>query len=164
MDLEFRTSAAEADTYEIVTENFFAFLPQHVICQPWDFLELHGSRYRVVDVFADSGLAGLRIDRTPDVRIDFVLHRQGGKTYNRDTQEYELEATTHNVTGVLLKYYDFPSWNSDADPYIDVSIEADHIGFRPQADVMSLEFDGRRRVIKQVFTQPGERQYRLRCA
>jgi len=162
MDIEFRTSAKDADTYEIVVENYYAFLPRHIRCQEWDFLELHGKRYRVVDVFADSGMSGLRVDEEPDPRIDFVLHRTGTRTYNRLTHEYDSSSQTANVTGVMVKYHEFPSWNSESDPYIDVFIDRDHIGFRPGTG-MFLEFEGRKREIKQVSSQPGERQYRLRC-
>lgn len=162
MDIEFRTSAKEADTYEIVVENYYAFLPRHIRCEEWDFLELQGKRYRVVDVFADSGMSGLRVDEEVDPRINFVLHKPGTRTYNRTTHEYEVTSTSFNVTGVPVKYHEFPTWSSESVSYIDVFIDREHIGFRPEAGQF-LEFEGRKREIKQVSTQPGERQYRLRC-
>lgn len=163
IDLEFRTSANEPDMYETKVENYFAFLPSHWDLQPWDFLELHGIRYRVVDTFADSGFSGLRVDREPDTRIDFVLHTQGARVYDPATHRYVTTPSTYQVTGVMLKYHEFSTWRSDTEDYIDVSIEVDHIGFRPDANTMALEFEGRKRTITQVSTQPGERQYRLRC-
>jgi hypothetical protein len=163
VDLEFRTSANEADTYEVKVENFFAFLPAHIRCEEWDFLELHGKRYRVVDTFPDSGLAGLRVDEEPDHRLNFVLHVEGGKVYNRATHAYDATSTAYNVTGVLTKYRDFALWATDSENYFEVVIDSKHIGFKPAPSTMALEIDGRRRVIRQVSTQPGERQYILRC-
>lgn len=163
MDIEFRTSANEADTYEIKVENYYAFLPRNIQCKPWDYIELQGKRLRVVDTFPDSGLSGLRVDEEPDVRIDFVLKSKGTRTYNKVTHVYEEIPAEFKVTGVVIKDYEFSAWSSDAEAYIDVSIESEHIGFRPVPNTMSLVHDGRARVIKQVSTQPGTRQYRLRC-
>lgn len=163
LDLEFRTSANEADTYEVKIQNFFGYMAAPISLEPWDFLELHGKRYRVVDSFADSGLSGVRVDEESDTRVDFVLHLRGARTYNKITHEYESAGMTQNVTGVLLKSNEFASWTSDSESYIDVSIEAEHIGQVPQPDSMSLEYKGRKRIIKHVSTQPGEQQYRLRC-
>lgn len=163
IDLEFRTSANEPETFEVKVENFFAFFPAHIRCEEWDFIELHGKRYRVVDTFADSGLSGLRIDEEPDHRLDFVLHVEGDKVYNRTTHTYEATGTAYNVTGVLTKYRDFALWATDSENYFEVVIEREHIGVRPVPTSMSLEIEGRRRVIRQVSSQPGERQYILRC-
>ncbi|GEM_PF-4915519 len=163
VDLEFRTSANEADTYEVKVENFFAFLPAHIKCEEWDFLELHGKRYRVVDTFPDSGLAGLRVDEEPDHRLDFVLHVDGEKVYNRTTHQWDLTTASFNVTGVLTKYRDFALWAEDSESYFEVVIDKAHIGMRPVPSTMSLEIEGKRRIIRQVSTQPGERQYILRC-
>jgi len=162
VDLEFRTSANEADTFEVKVENYFAFLPRHIQCEEWDYLELHGRRLRVVDTFPDSGLSGLRVDEEPDPRIDFVLHVEG-KVYDRTTHEYVVAAVPHNVTGVMVKYHDYANWTTDSASYIDISMEADHIGFRPVAGITSVELQGRKRRVKHVSSQPGERQYRLRC-
>lgn len=164
MDLEFRTSANEADTFEIKIENYYAFLPRNIELEPWDYIELHGKRYRVVDTFKDSGFTGLRVDLEPDVRINFYLHVEGSRVYDKSTHEWvATPPVTFNVTGALVKYHDFAAWTSESESYIDVSIESSHIGFRPVPNTMSLEFSGHKRVIKQVTTQPGERQYRLRC-
>lgn len=163
VDMEFRTSANEPDMYETKIENYFCYLPQHWLLRPWDFVELHGTRYRVVDTFADSGLAGTRVDLEPDTRIDFKLHTQGERVYDRTTHTWVQSPGEFNVTGILVKYHDFSTWVNESEPYIDVSIEADHIGVRPVPNTMQLEFEGVRRTIAQVSTQPGERQYRLRC-
>lgn len=163
LDLEFRTSSNEPDMYETKIENYFCFLPIQWDLKPWDFIELDGIRYRVVDTFADSGLSGLRVDREPDTRMNFVLHTPGERVYNRDTHQWETTPGQFNVTGIMVKYHDFSSWSSESEPYIDVSIEEGHIGFRPVPGNSHLEFEGVKRVISQVSTQPGERQYRLRC-
>lgn len=163
IDLEFRTSASEPDTHEIQIENYYAFLPIHWNLKAWDFVELHGHRYRVVDTYSDSGMAGLRVDKQVDTRINFKLHTQGNRIYDPVNHKYVTAPTTFNVTGVMIKYHDFSNWRSDTEPYIDVSIEEEHIGVRPEPNTMFLEFEGRKRTITQVSTQPGERQYRLRC-
>lgn len=162
VDMEFRTSANEADTFEVKVENYFAFLPRHVQCEEWDYIELHGRRLRVVDTFPDSGLSGLRVDEEPDVRIDFVVHVET-REYDRTLHEHAVVSRSYNVTGAMVKYHDFANWTSDSEPYIDISIEAAHIGFRPQPNVTTVEIEGRKRLAQQVSTQPGERQYRLRC-
>lgn len=164
MDIEFRTSASEPETHEIRVQNFFGFLPRHIQCEPWDFVELQGKRYRVVDAFADSGLSGLRVDEELDNRLDFTLTHRGQRTYNRVTHEYDVTEATYNVTGVLIREHEFPTWSSESEDYLDVVIDKAHIGFQPVPDVMSLEFQGRPRVIKHVTLQTGEKQYRLRCA
>lgn len=163
MDLEFRTSANEADAFEVKVSNFTAHLPENVTCEPWDFLDLHGKRYRVIDVFSDSGFSAARADLEADPRSDFILHTKGPRTYNRATHELESEGRSYNVTGVLANYQDFSAWSTESAPYVDVVIEESHIGVRPVPDSMTLELEGRTRVIKQVSSQPGERQYRLRC-
>ena len=163
VDLEFRTSAREPDMYETMVENYYAYIPDTWDLKPWDYLELHGVKYRVVDTFADSGLSGLRVDREPDNRIDFVLHTQGQRVYDPVNHKYVTTPSTFNVTGVMVKYHDFSNWRSDTEPYIDVSIEEDHIGVRPEPNTMFLEYEGHKRTITQVSSQPGERQYRLRC-
>lgn len=163
MDIEFRTSASEPETHEVRVQNFFGFLPRHVECQPWDFVELQGKRFRVVDTFADSGLAGLRVDQEEDHRVNFVFHLKGARTYNRTTHEYEESGTTANVTGHLVREREFPSWSSTATPYLDVVIERSHIGFQPVPDDTEVEYEGRRRVVRHVSMQAGDQQYLLRC-
>jgi hypothetical protein len=163
IDLEFRTSSNEADTYELKIGNYYAFMPSYVQAEEWDFVELNGTRYRVVDAFSDSGMTGLRVDKEEDARGDFLLHHAGVRTYNRTTHAYEVISTPYQVTGVILKDHEFANWASDSEPYIDVSIEKAHIGVAPLPNTMSLEIAGRRRIIRQVTTAILDRQYRLRC-
>lgn len=163
IDLEFRTSANEPDMLDTKVENYFCFAAAKWIFQPWDFLELHGHRYRVVDTFADSGLAGTRVDLEPDTRADFVIHTEGERVYDRTTHTWVVSQTAHNVTGVIPNYNAFSHWTSEAETYIDVVVEVAHIGFRPVAGVTTVELEGLRRVVTHVSSQAGERQYRLRC-
>lgn len=163
IDLEFRTSASEADTYEIKIGNFYAFMPSYVQAEEWDFIELDGVRYRVADVFSDSGMTGLRVDKEPDNRVDFLLHHQGTSAYNRTTHQYDVVSTPYQVTGVILKTHEFANWASDSEPYVDVSIDKVHVGLEPVPNSMSLELAGRKRTIRQVTSSLLDRQYRLRC-
>ena len=161
-DLEFRTSANEPEMYEEKIANFFAFLPAHVKLQEWDFLELHGERYRVVDTFADSGLSGLRVDREPDVRVDFVITGASSRVYDKANHRYVDTPVSANVTGVIVSEHGFSTWAAESTDYIDVSIEQEHIGFEPKPD-MRLELDGYSRLVTSVSMPPLSRQYRLRC-
>ena len=162
VDLEFRTSQTEEETFEIKVANYFAFLPQTLRLQAWDFLELHGRRMRVVDVFPDSGLLGLRVDEEPDRRLDFVLQVPGTRVYDKATHTYSQAERRFNVTGVMVRSHDYAAWSGDSDDYLDVSFETEHLPLAPRPG-MSLELEGRSRVVKQVDTQPGTRQYLLRC-
>ena len=162
-DLEFRTSANEPEMHDVRVENFFAFLPSTVVAEPGDRLYMQGRDYRVVDTFADSGFAGLRVDKEPDTRVNFVVHRNGGRVYDKATHSYTNARESFNVTGTLLRLRDFASWSDESQPYVDVTIDQRHIGFRPEPGLCEVEIEGRRRVAKSVQTQHGERQYLLRC-
>lgn len=162
-DIEFRTSANEENTLDVKTQNFLAVLPSSVSPREWDYLELKGRRYRVVDVYADSGFSGMRVDLEDDPRLDFVIHVTGERQYNRATHEYTNPVTAYNVTGVIPNSQDFAGWVSESEPYVDVVVESAHIGFVPQAGKCSVVLGGRTRAVKSVSTQAGERQYRMRC-
>lgn len=163
VDMEFRTSANEADMYDTKIENYYAYLPITKQLEAWDFIELHGQRYRVVDTFADSGMSGLRIDKEVDTRVDFLLHTEGARVYDKATHQYVITPGTFEVTGVIIKDHEFSTWMNETETYIDVSVEVGHIGFRPEPNTTRLEYQGKSRAVTQVSTQPGERQYRLRC-
>lgn len=163
IDLEFRTSANEPEMHDTKVENYYCFAAAHWAFKPWDFLELHGVRYRVVDTFADSGLAGTRVDLEKDHRVDLLVHRDSESQYDRATHKFISARRTYEVTAVLPNVQDFAAWTSESEPYIDVVIEREHIGFRPRPGVTQVELEGRTRVVAHVSSQDGERQYRLRC-
>lgn len=163
IDTEFRTSADEQGTTDLKIENYYAFAPITMTFQAWDFVELHGVKYRVVDTFSDSGLSGLRIDHESDVRSDFVMEVIGDRQYDRVAHQYVDIKTSYNVTGVMQNYNDFAVWSSDADDYVDVYFEADHLPFAPVAGKTWLYLNGAKREVKRVTTQSGHRQYTLRC-
>jgi len=162
IDLEFRTSANEPDTTDVKIENFYAYLPINVVCQAWDFVELHGNRYRVVDTFSDSGLSGLRIDDEEDTRIDMVM-KVSDRVYDKTSDTYINGQQSYNVTGVMENYHDYALWNNESQPYIDVYFEAEHLPFEPPANKTKIMVEGRERTVESVHTQPGRRQYKLRC-
>lgn len=168
IDLEFRTSANEPNATDLKIENYFAYLPISVQPQEWDFVELHGVRYRVVDTFADSGFFGLRIDHEEDFRTDFVLSVNQGRKLDRKTHTYvEQDTRVHEVTGVMSNVKDFPLWNTEADRYFDVYFQTEHlpndIEWSTSKYQMWLEVYGVKRQITQVSTQAGERQILFRC-
>jgi len=162
-DLEFRSSSTEADAYDLKTGNFFAFMPRTVEAEQGDRLELHGKSYRVVDVYPDSGFTAMRVDQEPDTRIDFVIYAKGARVYDKATHSYSNPEQAFNVTGVITKNHSFASWTDESESYVDLVIDERHIGFRPDAGNCEVEIGGRRRLVKHVSTQPGERQYLLRC-
>lgn len=166
IDLEFRTSANEPDATDLKIENYYAFLPLSVQPQEWDFVELHGVRYRVVDTFADSGFFGLRIDHENDFRTDFQLVVAGTRVLNPATETYTDSERVYNVTGMLENASLFPSWNSDSQSYADVYFETEHLpnlDFNPIKQQMWLISGGVRKQVQSVNTQSGRRQYKFRC-
>lgn len=166
MDMEFRTSANEPDATDLKIENYYAFLPLSVQPQEWDFIELHGVRYRVVDTFADSGFFGLRIDHENDFRTDFVLEVTGKRVLDPATEQYIDSSRSYNVTGMLKNLNEFPTWNSDAESYHDVYFETENlpdIEFNPVKTKMWLHFGGVKKSVTSVSSQSGLRQYQFRC-
>lgn len=167
LDMEFRTSANEPDANDLKIENYYAFLPLHVQAKEFDFIELHGTRYRVVDTFVDSGMFGLRIDHEDDFRSDFILHVETKRTYDKTKNEY-IDGTikSYNVTGVMKNSQDFALWKTDAEKYMDVYFETEHLPnlpFNASSMLMSLEIAGVKRKVESAQTQAGKRQYEFRC-
>lgn len=164
VDFEFRTSATESDSYELKTGNYFGFVPAAAGVKEWDYITLHGKSFRVIDVFPDSGLLGLRVDLEPDTRIDFTLHIKGPRVFNKATNEYDSIDTQRQVTGIAVRDHEFAGWRGTAESYIDLAFDVANIGFRPEPDITQVEYSGHKRTVKSVSTQPGERQYLLRCS
>ena len=164
VDFEFRTSSSEVDSYELKTGNYFGFVPAAAGVKEWDYLTLHGKSFRVIDVFPDSGLLGLRVDLEPDTRIDFTLHVTGPRVFNKVTDEYDSVVIERRVTGTAVRDNEFAGWKGSAESYIDLAFDVANIGFRPEPDVTQVEYAGHKRTVKSVSTQPGERQYLLRCS
>lgn len=166
IDMEFRTSANEPDATDLKIENYFAFLPLSVQPREWDFIELHGVRYRVVDTFADSGFFGLRIDHENDFRVDLGLLVTKEKTLNPSTHIYEGSVANYKVTGMLENSSDFPTWNTESETYFDVYFEVGHlpdIDFSVVKEDMWLVMNQVMRKVVSVSTQSGRRQYKFRC-
>lgn len=166
LDMEFRTSANEPDATDLKIENYYAFLPLSVQPKEWDFIELHGVRYRVVDTFADSGFFGLRIDHEDDFRSDFELTVNGVRSIDPTTQMMVDSSVTYQVTGMLERSNQFPTWNSDSESYVDVYFETGHlpaIDFNVVRHQMWLSLNGTKRQVVSVSTQSGRRQYSFRC-
>lgn len=162
-DLEFRSSSDEKDTEDLKIENFLLYTPLNLGLRAWDYLELKGHRYRLVDAFVDSGFTSGRIDEEPDTRINFYMDVEGASVYDRLTKTWIKQPRRYEVTGVMVRHEDFAIWSSEAEPYIDVYFEEKHIGFTPVPNTMSLVYQGRSRVVRQVSTQAGTRQWILRC-
>lgn len=164
IDTEFLTSTDEVATTDLRIERYNAYLPITVQPQEWDFIQLHGVSYRVLDTFADSGFFGLRIDHESDYRSNFVLHVGGERVMNEVTEEWEQSPASYNVTGVMEKSVDAALWASDTNSYLTVYFEREHLPFG--IDIMGkdvwLELGGVRKAVKTVETQPGTRQYTLR--
>lgn len=167
MDTEFYSSSNEQDTTDLRIESYNAFMPLHVQPREWDFVELRGSKYRVVDTYADSGFFGVRLEHESDTRTDMVLEVQPKREINRITQEYiQAPAARYNVTGVMKNLEDFALWNNEAQKYIDVYFEEEHlpnIDFNLSNSPMWLSYKGKKRMVKQASTQSGVRQWQLRC-
>lgn len=162
LDIEFRTSSAEAGSYDVKVENFYAWTPITVDAQQQDFFQLNGISYRVIDTFTDIGMRGLRLDREADNRVDFVITVLE-KVYDRDTHKTTTVEKNYNVTGIIPDNTDVSKWgDARAASSIDVVIEKAHIGIVPKPN-MTVMYQGLSRIVKTVTTQAGERQYRLVC-
>jgi hypothetical protein len=164
IDTEFLSSTDEVGTTDLRIERYNAYLPLNVQPQEWDFITLHGVKYRVLDTFADSGFFALRIDHEKDFRSNFVLHVGGKRVMNPVTHEYESTPTSYNVTGVTENEIEAALWASDTNSYRTVYFERDHLpfGIDIRGKDVWLEMNGVKRQVKSVQTQSGERQYVLR--
>ena len=164
MDMEFRTSSAEEGMYDSKTENFYAWAPLPVKVNQHDFFSLNGINYRVVDTFVDAGMRGLRLDREPDNRVDFVIRVEGNPVFNPITYEEETSVKDYNVTGTVTSLTDLARWRveSRTNSTITVVIDEKHIGFTPTPN-MVIMYQGLERRIRDVSTQAGERQFTVTC-
>lgn len=164
IDTEFLSSTDEVATTDLRIERYNAYLPLNVQPQEWDFIELHGVKYRVLDTFADSGFFALRIDHENDYRSDFILHVGGKRVMNPVTNEWEQSPSSYNVTGVMEKAVDAALWATDTTSYRTVYFDRDHLPFKVDLSGKDLwlELNGVRKAVKTVETQAGNRQYTMR--
>lgn len=162
VDLEFRTSSNEQDAYDTKIMNYTAHFPSGAKLFRHDGVKLHGRVFRVIDHYPDSGFMLARMDEEADHRVNLLIHRKSGTRFDQDAMRYVSEERSYKVTAEVVTNYDMAEWLDDTQSYIDVVVEQDHIGFAPEAGDI-VELDGRRRTVKRVSTQAGERQYRLRC-
>ena len=164
IDTEFLSSSDEEGTTDLRIERYNAYLPLCIQPKEWDFIQLHGVSYRVLDTFADSGFFGLRIDHESDYRSNFILHVAGKRTMNPQTNEWEQSPSQYNVTGVMEKSVDAALWATDTNSYRTVYFEREHLpfGIDISGKDVWLELNGVRKAVKTVETQPGTRQYTLR--
>ncbi len=164
VDLEFRTSSNEPDTHELKIENFLFYLTRNHQLQMWDYIHLHGKSYRVIDFFPDSGFSSGRMDEEEDTRVDMILRDKAvDKTYDKVQQKWVGGPRDYNVTGVIIRDEGFAVWTDESEDYFTVYFQREHLGVVPEATTMSLIYQGRERVVRQVTTQSGGRQWELRC-
>ena len=164
IDMEFRTSATDTAAYDKKIGSLFCWAPLWLEAKEWDFIELWGKKYRVVDVYTEAGLRGLRIDEEKDVRIDFVISVDD-ETFNPVTRKWERVKENFNVSGIMIDSSDLANWRGVFREDIPTSktaiaVEEENIGFVPQVG-HKLTLNGRTREIKEVLTQAGEKQYQL---
>lgn len=162
MDLEFRTSLNEADLTDSRVESFIGFFPRTFHLEDQDRVEFKGKDYRVTDVYSDSGFMMARLDREPSYYVDLVFKLAAERVYNSETLRWETTQQSVQVTGKLTSEHDYVTWSTDSDDTLNLSINRDHIGFRPVAG-MEIEWQGRTRTVRHVHFYRGERQYKLRC-
>lgn len=161
-DLEFRTSLNDPDLAQTRLESFFMWMPRHAELEKMDFLELKDVRYRVTDVYSDSGFMMARVDREDDYRVDLVVRVGQERVYDRELMRYVDVPKSYNVTMLLDAEHDFGSWVDDSQDYVSLAVDERHIGFRPEPG-MVIELQGRDRTIRYVQYYRGERQFKLRC-
>ena len=167
IDLEFLSSSEERQATDLRIERYNAFAALSADIKDWDFIALAGVKHRVLDTFVDSGLYGLRLDQEEDTRRDFVLTVAGTRTMNRTTHEWDsTPELSFNVTGVIDHEMDVAMWASSTNEVITVHFDAAYLP-APMPILtgteMWLTINGKRRVVKEMETQPGQRQWQLRC-
>lgn len=163
LDVEFRTSSAEAGAYDTKIENFYAWTTLNVSAQQWDFFDLHGSRYRVVDTFTDMGMRGLRMDKESDVRVDFTIRKADEQVYDPQTHSWQSDTKEYKVSGYAPNATEIAKWKTDrTKSTVTLVIEEAHIGFTPKPD-MVVTYQGVERLIREVTTQAGEKQFKVIC-
>lgn len=160
LDMEFRTSSAEAGLVDTKIENFYAWASLIVEVNQDDTFHLEGITYRVVDSFTDMGLRGMRLDRMPDTRVNFVITRKQEPYFDRSINAFVSSDRDYNVTGKVTDDYNIAHWVSNDN--IKVVIDRDHIGFTPTEGLV-ISYQGRQRAVESVYTQDGERQFTLVC-
>lgn len=167
IDTEFLSSSEERQATDLRIERYNAFSTLNADIKDWDFITVAGKKHRVLDTFADSGLYGLRLDQEEDLRRDFVLKVAGTRTMNKVTHQWDsTPELSFNVTGVIEHEMDVALWASETNEVITVYFEADHLP-KPlpilTGQEMWLTFNGKKRVVKEMETQAGQRQWQLRC-
>lgn len=162
IDIEFRSSLNDADLHQSRIEAFVMWIGKHVDLRDYDFMQLHGHEYRVTDVYPDSGFLMARINQEGDYRVDLVVEVGEERVYDEEQMRWTTVPHRYNVTMLLDSNQDFGSWVSDSEDYIDLSVQEDHIGFKPEPG-MVIEYQGRKRTIRQSHYYRGERQYKLRA-
>lgn len=162
LDIEFRTSSSEEGVYDSKVENFYAWAPITVVAQQWDFFDLSGIKYRVVDTFTDIGMRGLRLDRENDPRVDVIIHTKV-RVYDETVHHFVTTNRPYNVTAIVPESVDIATWDdTTSTTQITLAIDFQNIGFVPEPNQF-IEYQGRKRTIKTVATQAGEKQYRVTC-
>lgn len=165
LDMEFRTSTTDTAAYDHKIESLFCWAPLWLEAREWDFIELWGERYRVVDTYVEAGLRGLRIDRERDVRVDFKVLKNE-RTFDTTAHKWVDNLQEFKVTGVIIDTQELANWRGVFREDIptsnaEVAIDYDHIGFAPEVG-MKVDLGGRIREIKEVYSQAGDKQYRLK--
>lgn len=161
-NLVYSTSQSEPDLKQHNVETFFMYLPLTANAAKYDFVELQGNIYRIADLHFDSGFLVAGLDKEEDYRVDLVVEVSDSRTYDESLSRYVDSKKDFNVTMLLDSHQDFNAWNSESSDYMSLSVDVDHIGFRPKAG-MVIKYEGRSRTIHHVQFHRGERQYQIRC-
>lgn len=163
LDIEFRTSSSEEGLYNSKIANFYAWTTLNITAKQWDYFYLNDRRLRVVDSFTDMGMRGLRLDEESDPRVDVVIVVKE-RDYNTATHAFEEVEKEYNITVIVPKADELAGWalSDRTSSAIEVVVEFNHIGFKPLPN-MTIKYQGRSRLVKNVYTQAGEQQYRLTC-
>lgn len=158
IDLEYRTSSSQEGVYDARLSEFYSWAPINAPVTDLDTLEMDGREYRVKDVYTDMGFLGLKLQQDPDPRVDLYVIT-ADRAYNQTTHQFEGTETKHEVTAIISGSREQAVWNK-LDNSIQVVIDFSAIGFEPKTN-MAVEYAGVRRMIKNVFTSVGAKQYEL---
>jgi hypothetical protein len=160
-DVEFRTTKAEAGTFDHREGDYYGWFAINARLQDFDKLVLDGRTYFVAMEYSDLGFTGVTLSHRLERYQDFKFITTE-RTYNSATHEYDTTAVEKEVSGIITDDTEKVAWATGAVSNIQIAINTDHIGFTPKIGEY-VKYQGRERKIKSVYLQAAQVQWLVVC-
>lgn len=160
-DVEFRTTKAEAGTYDMREGDYYGWFAVNAGLQDYDRLELDGRAYYVVMEYTDLGFTSVTLSHHQDRYQNFKFVTSE-RTYNSATHQYDTVEVLKEVTGIIPDDVEKTAWAGGTPSSIQLAIDVNHIGFEPKVNEY-VEYEGRRRKIKTAYLQAAKMQWLVVC-